>query len=121
MIFRHLWGLTEPWDTLFPTIHGLGYQGIEHILPDKPDRQRFRSLLDRLGFEYIAQVITSGNTVDDHVRNFREVVGDAGEMKPRNINCHSGCDWFSEEEARRFFSTIPGQPNECSKHILRSN
>ena len=103
LIFRHLWGLTEPWETLFPTIRGLGYQGIEHILPEKPDRQRFRTLLNSHGFDYIAQVITSGDTVADHVRNFREVVGEAREMNPRKINCHSGCDWFSDEEARRFF------------------
>lgn len=104
MIFRHLWGITEPWETLFPKIRDLGYQGIEHILPESSDVDRFQGLLERNGFTYIAQVITTGSTVDEHLRSYRAVVESASRLKPRKINCHSGGDWFSEEQARRFFS-----------------
>jgi sugar phosphate isomerase/epimerase len=102
-IFRHLWGITEPWETLFPKIRALGYFGIEHILPDPSERSRFRSQLDLHGFDYIAQIVTVGDSVTDHIASFGRTVEDAITMKPRLINCHSGCDWFSEEEARRFF------------------
>jgi len=102
-IYRHLWGITEPWETLFPKIRKLGYQGIEHILPDENDRERFRTLLDQHGFKYIAQMVTTGKTVDDHVASFRKTVESARELKPVKINCHSGCDWFTEYEAKRFF------------------
>ena len=103
LIYRHLWGITEAWETLFPRIKDLKYRGIEHILPDEGDRKRFRNLLDLHGFDYIAQVVTTGTTVADHVKSFQRVVGEARTLGPRKINCHSGCDWFSEEEARRFF------------------
>jgi sugar phosphate isomerase/epimerase len=112
-IFRHLWGITEPWETLFPKIHDLGYYGIEHILPELPERARFRSQLDLNGFDYIAQVITVGDTVADHIKSFRTTVEDAITMKPRLINCHSGCDWFSEDEARRYF----GEALECEAKL----
>ena len=105
-IFRHLWGITEPWETLFPKIRVLGYFGIEHILPATNDRARFRSLLDLHGFDYIAQIVTSGNSVADHIKSFQYAVQDARTLNPRTINCHSGCDWFSEEEARQYFSAV---------------
>ena len=103
LVFRHLWGITEPWETLFPKIRHLGYHGIEHILPEPAEVDRFRGLLDRHGFSYIAQVITTGSTVEEHLHSFRAVVDNARDLNPRKINCHSGGDWFSEEQARRFF------------------
>ena len=103
LIFRHLWGITEPWESLFPRIKELKYDGIEHILPEEKDRSRFVGLLGLHGFKYIAQVITSGSTVDEHLKSYRAVVDAARSLNPRKINCHSGGDWFSEEEARRFF------------------
>ena len=103
-LFRHLWGITEPWETLFPKIRSLGYSGIEHILPHLSDRDRFRSLLDAHGFEYIAQIVTNGESVEEHIRSYRRAVEEARILRPRTINCHSGADWFTEEEARRYFS-----------------
>jgi sugar phosphate isomerase/epimerase len=103
-VFRHLWGITEAWETLFPKIRDLRYDGIEHILPEASERPRFRSQLDLNDFEYIAQIITVGDSVPEHILSFRRTVVDAITMNPRLINCHSGCDWFSEEEALRYFS-----------------
>ena len=103
LMFRHLWGIAEPWETLFPKIHALRYDGIEHILPDASERTRFGTLLDAHRFAYIAQIVTSGDAVADHVQSFRRAVDMAAELRPLKINCHSGCDWFSEEESRRYF------------------
>jgi sugar phosphate isomerase/epimerase len=103
-VFRHLWGITEPWETLFQKINDLGYDGIEHILPEEAERSRFRSQLDVHGFDYIAQIVTVGQSVADHIQSFRRNVNDAVTMNPRLINCHSGCDWFSEEQSLRYFS-----------------
>jgi sugar phosphate isomerase/epimerase len=103
-VFRHLWGITESWETLFPKIRALGYDGIEHILPEPSQRNLFRQQLDLHGFDYIAQMTTVGDSVSDHVESFRRTVADALTMEPRLINCHSGCDWFSEEEAVRYFN-----------------
>jgi sugar phosphate isomerase/epimerase len=102
-IFRHLWGIADAWETLFPRISALGYHGIEHILPEDADRSRFRRLLDQHRFKYIAQIITSGAAVEDHLRSFRQNVELAAALKPQTINCHSGCDWFSEEQSKRYF------------------
>ncbi|HTY37169.1 MAG TPA: TIM barrel protein [Bacteroidota bacterium] len=102
-IFRHLWGITEPWETLFPKIASLNFQGIEHILPDEQDKERFRRLLDLHGFKYIAQIVTNGSTVDDHLSSFRHNVERAAELHPLKINCHSGCDWFSPEQSKKYF------------------
>jgi len=102
-IFRHLWGITEEWETLFAKIGALGYQGIEHILPEDADRSRFRNLLDEHRFKYIAQIITTGTTVEEHIRSFRQNVERAAVLKPQTINCHSGCDWFTEEQSKKYY------------------
>jgi sugar phosphate isomerase/epimerase len=102
-IFRHLWGITEPWKTLFPKIRDLGYYGIEHILPDHSERDLFQTQLEHNNFQYVAQMITVGDSVADHIASFRNTVTDALTMNPRLINCHSGCDWFSDEDALRYF------------------
>lgn len=103
VIYRHLWGITESWESVFPKIRELGYRGIEHILPEESDRNRFRDLLNLHRFSYIAQIVTAGETVTEHVKSFRNAVEDARALGPRKINCHSGCDWFTEEKARRYF------------------
>ena len=102
-MFRHLWGITESWESLFPKIRALGFQGIEHIVPEDAQRLRFQELLDENRFKYIAQIITTGTSVDDHIGSFRRNVELAAALKPQTINCHSGCDWFSEEQSRRYF------------------
>ena len=33
-VMRHLWGIDEPWERVFPKIKDLGYAGIESPLPE---------------------------------------------------------------------------------------
>ena len=44
-LFRHLWGVDEPWETAFPKFKAAGYAGIESGLPAPADEARFRALL----------------------------------------------------------------------------
>lgn len=103
LLIRHLWGVNGEWEDLFPKFKQLGYQGIEAPLPSIEDRSRFRALLDSHGFEYIPQIFTLGDSVEDHVCSFRAQLGSALELRPHLINAHSGLDSWDESDSNRFY------------------
>jgi hypothetical protein len=100
---RHLWGVDEPWDRVFPKIKALGYAGIESGLP-YPDRaDEFGALLREHGFAYVAMVFTGGATVDEHVQSLAEQVERAKRLDASFVNAHSGSDRWSADDAKRFY------------------
>ena len=108
LLIRHLWGVTGAWTEVFPRLQALGYHGIESALPPAADRDRFRELLDRHGFEFIAQIFTAGDTLDAHLESFRRQLAEAQFWRPRLINSHSGLDAWTESDAERFFGEALG-------------
>ncbi len=103
-LFRHLWGIGRPWEEVFPQIKAAGYEGIETGLPAPADEHRFMTLMQEHGFAYIAQIVTSGNSVDEHLKSFAGHLQQAKTLNPLFVNAHSGQDSFSEEESHAFFA-----------------
>ena len=103
LLIRHLWGVSGQAEELFPTLKDLGYRGIEAPVPPAKERERFRELLDRYGFEFIAQIFTRGTSVGEHLESFRQQINEAKFLRPRLINAHSGRDAWDDAEAARFF------------------
>jgi sugar phosphate isomerase/epimerase len=104
LLTRHLWGIDEPWEVAFPKIKAAGYQAIETGLPPPADQGRFKGLLAQYGFAYIAQIVTAGATVEEHLQSFARRLGRAKALDPLLVNAHSGQDSFSEEESHSFFA-----------------
>ena len=102
-LFRHLWGVTGSNEEVFPKFKELGFHGIESQLPPPATREGFRALLDQHGFDYIAQIFTSGNNVAEHVASFHRQIEEAKPLRPRFINAHSGRDAWDESESALFF------------------
>jgi sugar phosphate isomerase/epimerase len=102
-LMRHLWGVTETWEEVFPRIKDSGYVGIEAVIPPPEERARFRKLLERYRFEYIPQISSEGETVEEHVKAFQAQVETAATLHPQLINCQTGRDAWSEAESARFF------------------
>ncbi len=98
---RPLWGVTEPWETVFPRIKA-DFSIIEAPLPEPAERARFRALLDEHGLDYIALIFTSGASVDEYVETFRSQLSLAGSLRPILINSHSGFDGWDDESSIRF-------------------
>jgi len=103
LLFRHLWGVTEKWEEIFPVFRDAGYQGIECAIPPREEHPRLRRLLEENGFKFIPQIFSQGDSVGEHIESFREQVAVARSFNPELINAHSGRDCFSEEEGARFF------------------
>ena len=73
-------------------------------MPPAADRGRFRELLDRYGFEFIARIFTAGDALDGHLESFRRQLAEAQGLRPRLVNSHSGLDACTESESERFFA-----------------
>lgn len=103
LLVRHLWGVTESWETAFPKFREFGYAAVESRLPASPQRRRFFRLLKEHQLRFIPQVFTDGPDVAGHVRSFQTQVEEALRFDPLFINAHSGRDSWPEDDAGRFF------------------
>jgi sugar phosphate isomerase/epimerase len=109
---RHLWGVDEAWATFLPQAKAAGYLAIEtNILEMTPERRaELSARLADLGLGLVAQIFTNGfvpgGEVGTHVDSFRHQCDLALAMRPRLINCHSGRDAFSRDEAFDFFRRV---------------
>jgi len=103
-IFRHLWGLDEPWEVAFPRIKAAGYAGVECGLPEAGDEARFRDLLGAHQLDFIAQIFTAGGDVPAHVKSFRDQVTRAMTFAPVLVNCHGGRDAWTAAEGQQFYA-----------------
>ena len=103
LLFRHLWGVDEPWETFFPKAKKAGYHGIETWVPEPKERGRFRKLLRQNGLSFLAYIGTGGSSVEEHARSFEQALETARGMEPLAVNAHSGRDAFSLDESRAFF------------------
>ena len=105
-LFRHLWGLDAPWETVFPRIKAAGYAGIEGGLPTPDDEARFHDLLAAYQFEFIAQIFTTGEDVSAHVASFRDQLPRAVTFNPVLVNCHGGRDAWTAGESQQFYAAV---------------
>jgi sugar phosphate isomerase/epimerase len=103
LIFATSWGYTGSWEEFASKIKGLGYDGAELWFPSETSEQKevfsaFEKNKLSLGF------LVSGSDRDPqkHFDQFKFNVDAAEEHKPVYINCHSGRDYFSFNENRKF-------------------
>ncbi|HVP17538.1 MAG TPA: sugar phosphate isomerase/epimerase [Spirochaetia bacterium] len=76
-----------------------GFNGVETGVPaDAPERARFRSRLDDLGLDLVAQQWTTGADGAAHARSFEEQYRRSVEAKPLFVNSHTGRDIFPLSE-----------------------
>jgi sugar phosphate isomerase/epimerase len=103
-IFRHLWGVKDPWEQSFPRFAAKGYDGIETHLPAARAQAQFARQLARHRLECITQIFTGGRNVREHLQSYRRQLAHATRLNPRLINCHGGRDGWSVEESRQFYA-----------------
>jgi hypothetical protein len=102
IVTRNLWGVVEGWEESFPRMKGAGYQGIELDLPDSEGQHRLRERLEQFGFQYIAQIHTRGNTVEEHITCLKRRMIEAKHLKPRMVVCFGGHDGWGEPDVDLF-------------------
>ncbi len=90
--FRHLWGVNEPYEQVFPAIKKVGYDGIEFKGIKVANDPSFKELMKEYKFEFITQIHTEGETVEDHISSFKHLIQKSIPLNPIKIISHSGKD-----------------------------
>jgi sugar phosphate isomerase/epimerase len=105
-LIRPLWGLDQPWETCFPKIKSEGFTGIEWLLVDAKDQDRFASLMKAHEFDFVAIAATSGDTVAAHVKSFESQFRRATELGAIQLTMHSGQDRWSQRDSETYFKEV---------------
>ncbi|MBC7721251.1 MAG: sugar phosphate isomerase/epimerase [Pedobacter sp.] len=110
--FRHLWGITQPFEQVFPAIKKAGYDGVEFKSIKVASDPSFKQLLQQYNFEFIAQIHTTGDTVDEHIASFKQLIQASLSLKPMLINSQSGKDSWGMDEKEEFIALALDYENE---------
>jgi hypothetical protein len=102
--FRHLWGISRPFEEVFPSIKNAGYDGVEYKGSKAAHDNSFKRLLKQYDFEFISQIHTHGETVDDHIASFKELIQVSLPLNPIIINSQSGKDSWGMDEKNEFIA-----------------
>jgi sugar phosphate isomerase/epimerase len=100
--FRHLWGVTLPFEYAFPRIKDQGYNGIEYKGVNVAGDSSFKALLGEYGFEFITQIHTEGDSVDEHYASFKKLIQASLPLNPILINSQSGKDNWTFDQKKEF-------------------
>jgi len=105
---RHLWGVTDAWESALPRFAANGYAAIEIPIQwlTEADSVRLRQLCFAHGLAIVPQLFTEGLTVEEHLASFRRYVTAAVGFSPLIINVHSGRDAWSQAEVLRFYREV---------------
>lgn len=111
-LFRTLWGVTAPLESLADTLRAVGFNGVEaRIAETQAERRAFRQALDNTGLEYIAILFTGGDVTPnqsessaDHLaRMDRLLAAASADLSPRFFNVLAGNDRWPISEQVAFF------------------
>ena len=102
--FRCLWGITESFGKVFPSLKNAGYNGVEFKGIRATQYPSFKQLLHEHDFSFITQIHTYGETVDEHIASFKELIQKSLPLNPVLINSQSGMDSWGMDEKCEFIS-----------------
>lgn len=103
LIFATNWGYTDSWESFASKIKEMGYDGAELWYPS--DARERKEVLSAFGKHQLKMGFLVGGSDRDpqkHLQQFRASLEGAAANKPVYINCHSGRDYFSFDQNRKF-------------------
>lgn len=103
-LYRSLWGVTTPIETLFPTLRASGYVGVESRLPAPDQLDRFVALLGEHDLKWIGILSTAGEATRDHLDSLTRQTLELARHGAVQITAQSGRDDWSLAEALAFYN-----------------
>ena len=99
------WGFSGSWEAFAAKAKEAGYDGVEVWVPgDEKGRAGFMEAMQKQGLQFGLLCGGSDANFEKHLPQFETQLRNALAMKPLYVNCHSGRDYFSFEQARVFFN-----------------
>lgn len=103
LIFATNWGYTGTWEAFAAMIREAGYDGAELWYPfDTRQRSEMLRAFNDYGLKLGFLVGGSDRNFQKHLDQFTRGLEGAVTEKPVYINCHSGRDYFTFEQNKRF-------------------
>lgn len=111
-IFRTLWGVQTPLDSIAEQLKQVGFTGVEARISIDPDaRKAMRQALDDHQLDLIAILFTGGDVIPDqtespadHLERMARMLDAAAELSPRFVNVLPGNDRWPLAEQIEFFA-----------------
>lgn len=103
MILATKWGNSDSWDDFCRNISRTGYDGFEAWLPSgEEERSSMFAAAKARGLQ--VGLLVGGHETDpmEHLQTFEKNLRLAAAYRPLYINCHSGRDYFSFGQNRKF-------------------
>jgi sugar phosphate isomerase/epimerase len=98
---------SDPLETFLQRVKSDGFEAAEIYLQTLSEEPaRISDLHDKYGLQLIGQVLTHGQSFEDHLRSLEAQVAFALQCKPVLINCHAGRDIFKFEENLQIFKRL---------------
>lgn len=107
------WGFTGDWDAFATKVKEAGYDGVEVWVPgDEKGRTAFLTAMEKKGLEF--GLLCGGSDTDfkKHLEQFESQLRNAVTMRPMYVNCHSGRDYYTFDQAKAFFELAAGVKKE---------
>lgn len=99
------WGFSGSWEAFAAKAKEAGYDGAEVWVPgDEKSRAGFMEAMQKQGLQFGLLCGGSDANFEKHVPQFESQLRNALAMKPLYVNCHSGRDYFSFDQAQVFFN-----------------
>lgn len=97
------WGFNGSMEDFCARVKADGYDGFEVWVPDtEKGRGDLMNAAAKHGLSFGLLCGGSQPEPDKHLAHFEKALADACAMKPLYVNCHSGRDYFSFEDNRKF-------------------
>ena len=103
-IYATNWGFKGDIEHFCQRVKAEGYDGIEVWLPEKNNVNKLLNAIDKYELELILLVAGHEKNFDDNFASFKSNLERALSLSPRLINCHTGRDYFTFEQASQFFN-----------------
>lgn len=105
-VFHRPWMMRCSYEEQFRIIAEEGYDAIEADVPPQEERESFRRLLGKYGFDYIAIVRSVGESWQDHTACLEKAIAAAAELGPVKVTCQGGRDYWDADTRCRFFEAM---------------
>ena len=123
-LVRHLWGVSEPFETVFPRIKALGFDAIETPICfyDAATLARFEVERQRHALGLVVQDFTCqwerNRSVEEHLASLRAKLTAALPLRPMLINFHSGADCWRLPDMIRFHREAARITADCPVPVI---
>ena len=103
LIFATNWGYTGSWEAFASKIKELGYDGAELWYPSETkERTEILAAFKKYGLQMGFLVGSGHRDFQKHFDQFKDSLEGAAAQNPVYVNCHSGRDYFSFDQNKKF-------------------